>query len=263
IALSIPIVLGTMTNLLVPLVFGTSALSRFGPFFSLIMIVMIGHAIIRHRLMDIRVKVRRGVVYLAAVLVAGIALLRLLMTSNSFFHDSDRAPVREILLALLVGVLFAPLKGQIQRAFDRYLYREPYDYQRTIRETSRALSVTIDLPALLGHFARTVGATLRPEGVAIYLLDVEEDRFERAHLLGHGAFPEHVARTVPLMTTLDRDGRLLFRDEVGREPGGGEAETTLAEFDQLGAEVLVPLIADDRLIGFLAVSHKRSGGPLF
>src|SRR4029453_1742158 len=80
IALSIPIVLGTMTNLLVPLVFGTSALSRFGPFFSLIMIGMMGHAIIRHRLMDIRVKVRRGVVYLAAVLVAGIALLSLLMT---------------------------------------------------------------------------------------------------------------------------------------------------------------------------------------
>jgi two-component system nitrogen regulation sensor histidine kinase GlnL len=262
-ALLIPITIGTATNLLVPLFLAESSLGKFGPYVSLIMIVMIGHAIIRHRLMDIRVKVRRGVVYLAAVLVAGIALLSLLMTSNAYFHDSDRAPVREILLALLVGVLFAPLKGQIQRAFDRYLYREPYDYQRTIRETSRALSVTIDLPALLGHFARTVGATLRPEGVAIYLLDVEEDRFERAHLLGHGAFPEYVARTVPLMTTLDREGRLLFRDEVGREPGGGEAETTLAEFDQLGAEVLVPLIADDRLIGFLAVGPKRSGDPFF
>ena len=85
------------------------------------MIILIAHAIIRHRLMDIRVKVRRGAVYLAAVLVAGLVLLCLLMASNAFFHDSNRAPVREILLALLVAVLFAPLKGQIQRAFDRYL----------------------------------------------------------------------------------------------------------------------------------------------
>jgi PAS domain S-box-containing protein len=238
-------------------------LSKFGPFFSLVMIGLIGHAIIRHRLMDIRVKVRRGAVYLAAVLVAGVALLSLLVASNAFFHDQDRAPVREILLALLVAVLFAPLKGQIQRAFDRYLYREPYDYQRTIRETSRALSATIDLPALLGHFARTVGATLRPEGLAIYLLDVEEDRFERAHLLGHGKFPEHALRTMPLLGTLDRERRLLFRDEVGRPPDGGDAGTTLAEFDLLATEVLVPLIADDRVIGFLAVGPKRSGDPFF
>ncbi|HMI32249.1 MAG TPA: histidine kinase N-terminal 7TM domain-containing protein, partial [Candidatus Limnocylindrales bacterium] len=141
-ALLIPIAIGTSTNLLVPLLFAESGLGKYGPYVSLVMIGLIGHAIIRHRLMDIRVKVRRGAVYLAAVLVAGVALLSLLVASNAFFHDQDRAPVREILLALLVAVLFAPLKGQIQRAFDRYLYREPYDYQRTIRETSRALSAT-------------------------------------------------------------------------------------------------------------------------
>ena len=262
-ALLVPIAIGTATNLLIPVLFGESSLGKFGPYVSLVMIGMIAHAIIRHRLMDIRVKVRRGAVYLAAVLVAGAALLCLLVTSNAFFHDSDRAPVREILLALLVAVLFAPLKKQIQRAFDRYLYREPYDYQRTLRETSRALSGTIDLPALLGHFARTVVATLRPEGLAIYLLDVEEGRFERAHVLGHGAFPPHAARTLPLLATLDRERRLLFRDEVGQSPEGGAAGPTLGDFDHLGTEVLVPLIADDHVIGFLAVGPKRSGDTFF
>ena len=262
-ALLIPIAIGTATNLLVPLMFAESSLGKYGPYVSLVMIILIGHAIIRHRLMDIRVKVRRGAVYLAAVLVAGLVLLCLLVASNVFFHDSNRASVREILLALLVAVLFAPLKGQIQRAFDRYLYREPYDYQRTIRETSRALSATIDLPALLGHFARTVGATLRPEGLAIYLLDVEEDRFERAHLFGHGTFPKHAPRTVSLLVTLDRERRLLFRDEVGRQIDAGDAVSTLGEFDHLGTEVLVPLIADDHVIGFLAVGPKRSGDPFF
>ena len=262
-ALLVPIAIGTATNLLIPVLFGESSLGKFGPYVSLVMIGMIAHAIIRHRLMDIRVKVRRGAVYLAAVLVAGTALLCLLVTSNAFFHDSDRAPVREIVLALLVAVLFAPLKKQIQRAFDRYLYREPYDYQRTLRETSRALSGTIDLPALLGHFARTVVATLRPEGLAIYLLDVEEGRFERAHVLGHGAFPPHAARTLPLLVTLDRERRLLFRDEVGPSSEAGIAGPTLGDFDHLGTEVLVPLIADDHVIGFLAVGPKRSGDTFF
>ena len=262
-ALSVPITFGMLTNLLVPLFIGTSSLSKFGPLFSLVMILMIGHAIIRHRLMDIRVKVRRGAVYLAAVLIAGLALLMLLVASNTFFHDEHQAPVREILLALLVAVLFAPLKGQIQRAFDRYLYREPYDYQRTIRETSRALSTTIDLPTLLGHFARTVGATLRPEGLAIYLLDEEDGRFERAHLLGHGQFPEWVSPTLPLLVELERERRLFFLDEVGQQPGGPEPSVMLEGFARLASEVLAPLVDSDRVIGFLAVGAKRSGDPFF
>ena len=262
-ALLVPIVIGTSTNLLVPLFFGASNLGKYGPYVSLVMIAMIAHAIIRHRLMDIRVKVQRGAVYLAAVLVAGLALLTLMVASNALFHDEHQVPVREILLALLVAVLFAPLKGQIQRAFDRYLYREPYDYQRTIRETSRVLSATIDLSALLAHFAHTVGVTLRPEGLAIYLLDDEEGRFERAHLLGHGGFPEHAAPSVPLLVELERQRRLLFRDEIGRDAGGLEPAVALADFARLGSEVLVPLIEGDRVIGFLAVGPKRSGDPFF
>jgi two-component system nitrogen regulation sensor histidine kinase GlnL len=262
-AFMIPIVVGASTNLLIPLLFKSSSFGKFGPYVSLVMIAMIGHAIIRHRLMDIRVKVRRGVVYLAAVLIAGLALLMLLVVSNTFFHDEHQAPIREILLALLVAVLFAPLKGQIQRAFDRYLYREPYDYQRTIRETSRALSTTIDLPTLLGHFARTVGATLRPEGLAIYLRDEEEGRFERAHLLGHGQFPHSVAPTLPLLVELERERRLFFLDEVGRQPGGPEPAVMLDGFARLGSEVLAPLVDSDRVIGFLAVGAKRSGDPFF
>ena len=244
------------------MVFGVSSLGKFGPYVSLVMILMIGHAIIRHRLMDIRVKVRRGAVYLAAVLVAGVALLTLLVASNALFHDENQLPIREILLALLVAVLFAPLKRQIQRAFDRYLYREPYDYPRTVRETSRALSTTIDLPALLGHFARTVGATLRPEGLAIYLLDEEEGRFERAHLLGQGAFPDHASPALPLLAQLERERRLLFRDEVEPQDGTNPV-STLADFARLGSEVLVPLVESDRVIGFLAVGAKRSGDPFF
>ena len=92
---------------------------------------------------------------------------------------------------------------------------------------------------------------------------MEEDRFERAHLHGHGTFPKHAPRTVSLLVTLDRERCLLFRDEVGRQSDGGDAVTTLGEFDHLGTEVLVPLIADDHVIGFLAVGPKRSGDPFF
>ena len=51
------------TNLVVPLLVGTAAVSSYGPLFNIPMIGLIAHTIIRHRLMDIRVIVRDGTVY--------------------------------------------------------------------------------------------------------------------------------------------------------------------------------------------------------
>ena len=70
VAMSVPTALAIVTNLLIPLTLRTSTASRYGPIFSLIMLGLIGHAIIRHRFMDIRVVVKQGVVYLAAFSVA-------------------------------------------------------------------------------------------------------------------------------------------------------------------------------------------------
>ncbi|HEV8485375.1 MAG TPA: histidine kinase N-terminal 7TM domain-containing protein, partial [Blastocatellia bacterium] len=81
-AFGIPSALATFTNLIIPLFLGTSTFGRYGPFFSLLLLALIGHAIIRHRLMDMRVVIKRSVVYLAAFTAAGLILITLLVTSN-------------------------------------------------------------------------------------------------------------------------------------------------------------------------------------
>src|SRR5262249_16792707 len=151
---------------------------------------------------------------LAAFVSAGFVLVALLSASNALIHDSHRIPVREILLALGVAIFFSPLKLKIQRAFDRYLYREPYDYQRTIREASEALRGTIDLPALADYVTGLVGHILKPEGVAIYLLDEDEGRFERVSSAPPTRFPEVVLTSSPLVSVLLLRQELIFRDEL-------------------------------------------------
>src|SRR5215831_18027668 len=54
VALLVPGTGAIVTNLVVPLLTGVSSVSHYGPLFSVVMIAMIAHAIIRHRLMDIR-----------------------------------------------------------------------------------------------------------------------------------------------------------------------------------------------------------------
>lgn len=258
IGLLLPALLATSTNVVVPFVFETSWASAYGPFASLLMMGLVGHAIIRHRLMDVRVVIKRGAVYLAAFLVAGLALLALLVGSNALVHDEHQVPLREISLALLVAVFFHPLKTLIQHAFDRYLYREPYDYKQTIGRASRVLSTTIDLPALLAHLGAVVDRTLRPEGYGIFLLDEDDGEFRRAFIAGQMALPDRLPLETALLTVAAATERKpIFRDELGPD------DAALAEMRRLGSDVTIPLVEEDRVIGFLAIGPKRSGDPYF
>src|SRR6185312_15867845 len=51
----IPVAGAIATNLVLPLLTGRSTSSWVGPYFSLLLVGIVGHAIIRHRLMDLRV----------------------------------------------------------------------------------------------------------------------------------------------------------------------------------------------------------------
>src|SRR4030095_10841296 len=146
----------TTTNLILPRFFQSYTLGKYGPCFTIVMIGVVQHAIIRHRLMEVRVVIKRGAVYLAAFAVAGGSLVALLALSNTLGPDTQQVSWREIWLGLLVALVFQPLKERIQRAFDRYLYRQPYDYKQTISQASRALSTTIALPALLERLGNVV-----------------------------------------------------------------------------------------------------------
>src|SRR2546422_1197693 len=212
IAFTIPIALGLATNLIIPLFLKTSIFGKYGPLFTLFIVGLIGHAIIRHRLMDMRIVIKRSVVYLAAFVAAGLILVTLLVVSNFVLHDQHRTPLREIVLALAVAVFFSPLKGYIQRTFDRYLYREPYDYQRTIREASRALGDTIQLPRLLSYMSGLGVRTLKCEGVAIYLFENDDARFDLAITGTDGKFPDHLVLSSALVARIVRARETVFGD---------------------------------------------------
>jgi PAS domain S-box-containing protein len=257
--LSVPIAVGIGMNLMLPPLVGNSRSAKYGPLFSFVMIVTVAHAIVRHRLMDVRIVIRRGAVYLAAFALAGTLLLVMLFVSSILMPSESRMPLREIALALVVAVLFAPLKRFIQSGFDRYLSREPYDYQREIRQTSRDLNTTIELPALVGHVGCTVGRTLHPEWYAIFLQEEDVDGAFRLMLrFGGNHLPDRITLAASFLEIGNWSPTPIFRDEVRLD-----RIELFPDLSQLGGEVIVPLAAEARVIGFVVMGPKRSGDPYF
>src|SRR5262245_42633591 len=249
----------TTTNVALPLVLKTSEYGRYGPLFSLLLLGIIGHAIIRHRLMDIRIFIHRGAVYLAALITTAGVLAIALVLSNYILPDEHDFSLREIVLAIAAVFLLTPARASVQRLFDSYLYRDPYDYVRTLREASQALTATIDLKDLLLHVGSVLETTFRPEVVGIYLYDDEDREFQLSWSLPAGHFPSvlHTSSALPLV------GHLAFKDEIPADRSVSSNSSVLEELSGLQAEALVPLTEEGQLVGFFLLGAKRSGDPYF
>ena len=119
-------------------------------------------AIVRYRLMDVEVIIKRTLVYTAAL--AGIAAIYgviLWLVSEVFFEgDPVRNPVIALLATLVVVLLGRPLKDAIQAGLDRVYYRDRYDYRRALVGFARDLNSDLDLFRLSERLVHRVMETL-------------------------------------------------------------------------------------------------------
>ena len=270
-ALLFPGACAITTNLVVPLLTGASSLSHYGPLFSVVMIAMIAHAIIRHRLMDIRLVIRQGVVY-ACALATAAAVFFVLVES---FHrtlggENESIPLLEAFgFAVVVAIVFQPLKSWMNESFNRYLYRHTYDYQRIVREAGRKLSTTLALKPLMEYLAAVVDQTLHVEFIAIYLADQGARRlscqFYRATQNPKPATPPPniLSEGSSIFRHLAEARSPLVREEAGRDTESDTILMAASELTLLGGEVAIPLLRDQVVVGIVVLGSKRSGDPFF
>src|SRR5205823_13485119 len=128
--------------------------------FGLVFIALVAHAIIRHRLMDLRLVIHRGLTLVAAMLVSllPVAIFLTVAWPRLSLHLHLESHELVVLLAAiaLVSLLIPLIPDLAGQLLDRYVYRTHANYQRTLREASRALTGFLDLKALLPFLTETV-----------------------------------------------------------------------------------------------------------
>ena len=261
---------GTTTNLIVPLVWKTSAYSTFGPYFTLLMVSFSAHAIIRHRLMDTRVVIRKGVVYASAI-VAAMSIFFILanLAKRIAIFDTDSVSLlNAALLAAIAAILFQPFKSWLQRSFNRYVYRETYDYHRTIREASTQLGSMLDLQSLLDYLSTTIENTFKAEGVTLYFRDSRERRYvarrgPRSPSWATSNLPPSISEQAAMVRFMLERRRPLGQDEPMRYADDELAEAAALDLREIRGNIAFPLIDEYSLAGILIVGPKRSGDPYF
>jgi PAS domain S-box-containing protein len=259
----------TVSNLFIPLLFHTSEFSVYGPLFSIFMIGMIAHAIIRYRLLDIRVVIRRGVVYGFALAVAALCFFVLAETLRRLSgYGEARIPLSDsFVLALVVAISFQPLKGWMQDLMNAYVYRNKYDYQSIVREATRQLSTMLELQPLLDYLGEVIERTFSVETIQVYLTDETERTLALRPLRNSSGtlhdVPVVLSPTSPLVAYVRSSQQTLVREDASREPENAALQSAAHQLVELSGDLGLPLVQQQSVIGLVVVGPKRSGDPFF
>jgi PAS domain S-box-containing protein len=140
-----------------------------------------GYSVVRYRLMDVELVVRRVFVYALTTLAIAVAIGAVVYFGGIYAMGNDQAVgAGEITLRVAVAigamaiivVIAAPVKNFLQERIDRVFYGERYDMRNGLLDFGRTLSATTALEPLLDSLISRLQEVMNVERVAIFIEDI-------------------------------------------------------------------------------------------
>jgi len=168
-----------------------------------------------------------------------------------------------ILLATFLAFagLLAGLQKRIEKTIERVLFRQRYDAYETLIEFSKAMVTILDLNALSSTIMVTLSRVLGIERMSVFLLDKEKSQFYLAS--AHGIDRQDI-QTLKFSSSdllphyLSETRSIVVLEELRHILQSSALRPVIETLNLLDAEVCLPLVNKDRLIGFFNLGPRAS-----
>jgi hypothetical protein len=137
----------------------------------LLLCLAVGIAILRYRLYDIDVIIRRTLVYTILTAALGLVYFGTVVLLQTVVGRSaaEQSPLVIVFSTLLIAALFNPLRHRIQAFIDRRFFRQKYDAAQTLTNFAQTARDEVELNKLSAVLINAVEETLQPEQISLWI----------------------------------------------------------------------------------------------
>ena len=231
----------------------------FGYLTALVLISLIAYAIVRHKLLDIQVIIKRTLVFAGLVGAVVVVVSMVAFVSQDLLARVVAIPkwLSNVLAAAIIAATYGRLRNWLVEVTDKYLFQKKYDYKELLRKFSDEVAVGIrDLKQLVEMTVERLTETVKLGGCSLLLLNRDTHKYELAASKGSNgqqvvleeqeAFIAFLRQTREPIGLDGQLGKVRFPEEVGNR------------LKQLNARLCLPLIVHEDLIGVLCLGKKKS-----
>ncbi len=244
--------------------------ARIGIYGFIIFVICTAYAIIRYRLMDIRIIARKIFIYFGvAAFTYGLFYLVAWIYINIFGGVfSSGGYLAGIIIAPLFVATFYGIDRGLKIIANKYFFVSLYNYQETINKLSQELNYYNDLDKIISLIVDTIKQTMQLDRAGVLLINQSKNplHYQIAKVIG---FNEQNGISLVqdnfLTKYLQKTQKPLVRDELlllardARTKKDQESFSRLHQYmKRIEASLCLPLMSSNKLIGIIVLGAKIS-----
>jgi len=229
----------------------------FGFFFIFCFLGIFAYAIIRHRLMDIKMVLRGSSVYLSSLITT--LFIAVLINWLSYHYFAEEIYWVNLLILIFCVSVFPSIKNKYFFWANKYFFSSLYDPQKLIAEVSENLRTTLQVDTIYRHIFDSLDKAFHLKAFGVLSYDETEKIYELDFNMGFETGGNNrFEHNKKLHNLFIGHNKTMITEELRKYYYKKDTKETIDMLTALKVEVLIPLNIKDRTVGLIALGAKES-----
>jgi len=232
----------------------------FGFYLVAVYVFIVSYSIVKYRLMDINIVIKKGTTYVLLLLFLFVpSFILILVCQRLFFGKIDYIfTLITLLLLISLAIIFHKIKPGTEKTIEQILFKDKYNYRETLANFSKALVSILDLNSLSKRIIDTITHTMGVEKASLFILNEEKGGFElfeskNVSISSSGLI---LYKDDSLPSYLQSIKDIIIREELLKGDNVPEFQKVVSQMNKIEAQLTIPLIFKEKLIGMINLGYK-------
>ncbi|HSM24496.1 MAG TPA: HD domain-containing phosphohydrolase [Anaerolineaceae bacterium] len=224
--------------------------------------ILIAYAILRHQLLDIKVIVRKSILYSVPTVIIGTIYFLIISFALNIFQANSELELfgLSLIVAILTALVAQPFRDKAQSIIDRFFFREKYDSSLMLQRLSSRTALVLDLDQVTNMILKDLTETLHIQNAAFFLRRGKGAGFYLSAQIGLEPYTKiRMGENHPISLWLASHKTVLIKNELDVLPYFKSLwRKERDDLDRLNGELFIPLLVKSELVGIFVIGPKKS-----